>query len=117
MNAGVEGEWAAARFLESRGYRIVAKNHRCRGGEIDLVAEQGELTCFVEVRARRSLNLGTPAATVTRKKQRRIVLAATDYLAAVGGPERALRFDVVAVHLARNGARCEHIPGAFDVES
>ena len=49
---GDAGEAAAAELLEKNGYRIVARNHRCRRGEVDLIAEKGELLVFVEVRSR-----------------------------------------------------------------
>lgn len=67
------------------------------------------------MRARRSLSAGTPAATVTREKQRKVILAARDWLASAGAGERALRFDVVAVHLAPRGPTCVHLPAAFDL--
>ena len=94
---GDAGEDAAASLLEQGGYRIVARNHRCRRGEVDLVAEKGDLLVFVEVRTRATAVFGGPEETVGPAKRRRIVTAARDYLARRRGPERGARFDVVAV--------------------
>ena len=60
QNLGALGEEAAAALLRKGGYRIVAQNHRCRRGEVDLVAERGELLVFVEVRTRATAAFGRP---------------------------------------------------------
>ena len=114
MRLGALGEDAAAALLEKAGYRILARNHRCRLGEVDLIAEQGALLVFVEVRTRATAAFGAPAATVTRAKQRKIIAAARDFLARWRGPERGVRFDVVAVVDAPGGPLLEHLPGAFE---
>lgn len=111
---GDAGEAAAAELLVKAGFRIVARNHRCRRGEVDLIAEQGELLVFVEVRTRETAAFGGPEETVGFKKQRRVVLAAQDYLARRRGPARAVRFDVIAVIDAPDGPRLTHYPNAFD---
>src|SRR2546428_6795733 len=69
---GEEGERAAARFLEARGYRILERNYRTRRGEIDLIAEDGRMLVFVEVKVRLDDRFGGPAAAITRAKQARI---------------------------------------------
>ena len=114
---GALGEEAAAALLEAKGFRIVARNHRTRRGEVDLVADDGEVLAFVEVRTRSTNAFGGPAATVDLRKQRRIVLAARDFLARWRGPERAVRFDVVAVLDGPAGPVLEHIPDAFPAEA
>ncbi len=111
---GAAGEDAAAALLESRGYRIVARNHRCRRGEVDLVAEKGNLLVFVEVRTRATAAFGGPEETVGFAKQRRVVTAARDYLARWRGPERGARFDVVAVVDGPRGPQLTHFENAFD---
>jgi putative endonuclease len=108
------GEKAAEELLARSGYRIVARKHRCPRGEVDLVAEQGELLVFVEVRTRASVAFGGPEETVGASKQQRLVRAARDFLARWRGPPRDLRFDVVAVVDAPGGPRLTHFPGAFD---
>ena len=107
---GVAGEDAAARHLEAQGFSIVARNHRTRRGEVDLIAERGELLVFVEVRTRSSAAFGAPEETVDARKQARVVAAARDFLARRSGPEMAIRFDVIAVL----GETVRHLPGAFD---
>jgi putative endonuclease len=90
---GALGEALAERHLVDRGLRIVARNYRCRGGEIDLVADDRGTLVFVEVRMRRNARFGGAAASIDARKQARIVLAARHYL--LGKRERPCRFDVV----------------------
>jgi putative endonuclease len=111
---GDAGEQAAAEHLLASGYRIVARNHRCRLGEVDLVAEKGDLLVFVEVRTRRSAVFGSPEETVDPRKQARVVRAARDFLARWRGPERGARFDVIARVAAPTRGHLQHLPGAFD---
>jgi putative endonuclease len=111
---GALGEQKAAAFFEEQGYRIVAQNHRCRRGEVDLIAERGDLLVFVEVRTRASAAFGGPEETVGLAKQRRVVAAARDWLARRRGPERGVRFDVVAVTDGARGASLQHFENAFD---
>ena len=114
MRLGALGEDAAARLLEQSGYRILERNYRCRLGEVDLIAEQGALLVFVEVRTRATAAFGGPAATVTRAKQRKVIAAARDFLARWRGPERGVRFDVVSVVDGPAGPVLEHLPAAFE---
>ncbi len=111
---GNEAESAAVRHLEARGYRVRARNFRCRYGELDVVAEQGDTVCFVEVRMRSTAVWGDPAHTVSFAKQRRVVKAALHYLFQNDLRERMVRFDVVSVVGQGEQARVEHIPNAFD---
>ena len=113
---GDAGEEAAANLLAQRGYRIVARNHRCTRGEVDLIAEQGELLVFVEVRTRATRAFGAPEETVGLAKRRRVVSAARDFLARRRGPERGVRFDVVAVVDGPRGPQLTHFENAFDAD-
>lgn len=81
VSQGIVAERLAARFLERQGLAVVARNYRCRGGEVDLICRDGRALVFVEVRLRRSMSHGGAAASITTVKQRRIVLAARHYLA------------------------------------
>jgi putative endonuclease len=96
--AGAAAENAAFQFLLRQGLKPVARNHRCRGGELDLVMLDGSTLALIEVRYRASQEFGGAAASVTWLKQRRIVLAARHLL-----KERhdlrnfPARFDVVAI--------------------
>lgn len=108
------GERLAAAHLEAKGYRIRARNYRCREGEIDIVAEDGETLVFVEVRTRRGDTLGGPAESVTVTKEARLVTAATSYVQALARPPADQRIDVIAVQLSPSGRllSIEHIEGA-----
>jgi putative endonuclease len=88
-------EELAARFLEGRGLTILARNYRCRGGEVDLICREKQALVFVEVRLRRNANYGGAAASITNAKQRRIILAAQHYLVAQAGRESDCRFDCI----------------------
>ena len=111
---GALGEKAAEELLRSRGYLIVARNHRCRLGEVDLVAEHQGVLVFVEVRTRATALFGGPEETVNERKQKRVVAAARDFLARRQGPARAIRFDVVAVVDAPKGPALTHYENAFE---
>jgi len=108
--AGAAAEDLAARHLERHGLEIVARNWRCRGGEIDLVARDGATLVFVEVRLRSSRAFGGASASVDAHKQRRVLVAARAYLA--GRAETACRCDVVALD-GLEPARVEWIRHAF----
>ena len=94
MNRGAAAEALAASYLAARGLTVVHRNYRCRGGEIDLVARDGEMLVFVEVRLRRNRAFGTAAESITAAKRRRLRLAARHYLARLGH-EPPCRFDAV----------------------
>ncbi|MCL2625205.1 MAG: YraN family protein [Cystobacterineae bacterium] len=111
---GRKAEEVARRFLEARGYVILEQNFCSRGGEIDLVVQKGNLVCFVEVRMRSRAKFCLPLQTITPKKQRRIILAALQFLREHPCGGRALRFDVVSILGEGRFAHIEHLPGAFD---
>lgn len=94
---GAEGEATAAAWYEARGYDIVARNWRCREGELDLVVRRGRQLVFVEVKTRTTDRFGVPAEAVTLAKQRRLRGLAMRYLADTGTRASDLRFDVVAI--------------------
>jgi putative endonuclease len=105
---GDAAEAAAVRHLESLGYRIVKRNLRGPGGEIDIVAQDGPTLVFVEVKARRSGAYGSALSAVDARKRKRIRAIAEDYLQFFA-PAMKARFDVLA--LERGTAR--HYRGAF----
>ncbi len=115
--AGREAEDLAAAYLEANGLEILDRNHAVPRGEVDLVARDGDVLCFVEVRSRTSEAQGGPEETVTAAKARRVVAAATDWAARKGALDRDIRFDVVAVTRLEGGPpRIEHFRGAFDAD-
>jgi putative endonuclease len=109
--AGAAAEELAARFLARHGLAIVARNWRRRCGEIDLVARDGEVLVFVEVRLRRRGDYGGAGASITTAKRARIVAAARLYLAGLSRTP-SCRFDAVLLD-AVDSARIEWVRDAF----
>ena len=93
---GDAGERRACEILRDAGYLIVARNWRTRFGEIDIVARDGETLVFVEVKMRSCEGFGGPEAALTPAKQRRIIAAASEFLAQTRA-EVPVRFDLVAI--------------------
>ncbi len=114
LATGRLGERIAQRFLESLGYRVIDQNVLYRGGEIDLVAWQGETLVFVEVKTRTTAALASTLESVHTSKQRRLVRAAEAYLARAGLHPGETRFDVVVVVGVGESTHCELIMGAFE---
>lgn len=91
-------EEKAAEVLEQKGYRILDRNFCCRGGELDIVAMDGDVLCFVEVKYRKDLRGGYPQEAVTAAKQKHLYRAAAAWLAAHRrAPGVKCRFDVVGL--------------------
>jgi putative endonuclease len=114
--AGLEGEDLACRHLAAQGYAILARNFRCRSGEVDVVARDGAVTVFVEVKHRRGSAHGAGHESVTFGKRRRIVRAARIFASARGLTESPLRFDVVSIDETDGVPQIRHDRGAFDVD-
>lgn len=110
--AGADAEAVAAAFLQQRGLRILRRNFRVRVGEIDLIAEDRDTLVFVEVRSRASAAYGGAAASITARKQARIVRAAQLFLATTGA-DRPCRFDCVLLEGRAPDVRIEWIRDAF----
>jgi len=110
---GDRGERAAARYLRQQGFRILLRGYRTSLGEIDLIARDGDTVVFVEVKARRR---GEPAEAVTLEKQRRLTLAALQFLKKNKLLEHPARFDVVTVVWPddRRPPTIEHFRNAFE---
>jgi len=106
-------EWAL-KYIEDKGYTLLDKNFHARGGEIDLVARDGETLVFFEVKMRRNSEFGSAADAVGPVKQRRLTLAAREFLSRF--PDGLdCRFDVIAIEPDESGAnRLVHYPGAFE---
>ena len=109
---GRTGEELARRWLERRGCTVLDRNWRCRTGEIDLVAQDGDDLVVVEVKTRRSLRTGHPAEAVTPRKLARLRLLAGLWLAEHEVRAAGVRVDVVAIWLPHDGpARIDHRQG------
>ena len=115
---GEKGEAEAERYLRRKGYRIIARNVRSSLGELDLVAEDGHVLVFIEVKARQTDQFGGAIHAVHRRKQQKLVRLASRFLAQRHWMERSCRFDVVLLDATGTGAfAIEHIQNAFEVSS
>jgi putative endonuclease len=115
---GRHGEELAARHLEAAGLQILARNWRCREGELDIVARDGSVLVFAEVKTRSSLAFGLPAEAVNRAKSARIrQLALRWMMAQRDEPDPVfwseVRFDVLSVVRGPGGFDVTHLAGAF----
>ena len=114
QDIGRIGEQLARSHLESQGYAVIATNYRCRWGEVDLIARDGPVWAFVEVRTRRSNAYGAPEESVTPAKLERLALAAQDYLAqhTANTAEIQWRIDLIAIRLGPNRSvqSIRHLP-------
>jgi putative endonuclease len=104
---GARGEQMAAEALIRAGYRIITSDARQASGQIDIVAEEGDTIVFVEVKTRRSTAYGTPAEAITPAKQRHLIAAAQEYLAAHDWLDRPWRIDVVGILLTQGPPQIE----------
>lgn len=128
---GQRGEDEAVRFLEAHGFRVVERNWRpgkeegsskrsgtadgSQRGEVDCIAWQGRVLCFVEVKTRTSLDRGAPQEAVTKAKQRQLSRLANTYVSIGKLDDVPCRFDVVEVWLVPGEApRLAHHANAFD---
>ncbi len=112
------GEEVAVNFLVGKGYKILERNFRCKGGEVDIVARDpsDKSLVFVEVKARKDLSYGVPQLAVNSFKQRQISKAALTWLSKKRQHDQNARFDVVAILLDANGLhKVEHIVNAFEL--
>ena len=112
---GAIGETIAARHLKKKGYKILDRNYRTKLGEIDIVAKDKDTIVFVEVKARRSSQYGSPKWAVTPKKQRKISMAALFYLKETKQIRAKARFDVVSITAIEEEPRIEIIKNAFEL--
>ena len=112
---GQSGETVAARFLKKQRYKILETNYRTPQGEIDIIAKDGDTIAFIEVKARRSDHFGNPKGAVTIHKQRRISMAALQYLKATKQSEAKARFDVVGISSQTDPPTIEIIKNAFEL--
>ena len=110
---GRRGERAAEKHLRRSGYRIVARNFRAAGAEIDLVAMDGDTLVFVEVKTRRSREAGAPEEAVDERKQRRMRRAAEVFAARYRADDVTMRFDIIAVDASGKRLEIELLRNAF----
>jgi putative endonuclease len=111
---GTLGEQAACEALTDQGYRVVHRNYRVRGGELDIVCERNGTLVFCEVKTRTSTQFGLPEEAVTIDKRRRLRRLALEYLQREDRRARTLRFDVISVFMTDGRVgELRHIVNAF----
>jgi len=117
LKKGLEGEDTAARYLVACGYRILGQRWRYGRKEIDLVAQRGPLTVFVEVKRRLNDKYGSVRLAVDSRKRRNLAEAAAGWIQEHGetDPQSVFRFDVILLHPpdAEGRVELEHIEDAF----
>lgn len=101
---GQRGEDLAATYLHERGLTVIERNWRCRDGEIDIVARDGDCLVFVEVKTRSSQGFGPPEEAVTWRKAQRLRRLASHWLREHDASARLVRIDVIAILQERSGA-------------
>lgn len=109
---GASAEWLALAALALRGYRLVARNYRAPGGEIDLVVRRGRVVAFVEVKAR--AHLDDAEIAITHEKRRRIARAIRHWIARNGWAQAGWSFRIDAVYVGR-GRWPRHVAGAWEM--
>jgi putative endonuclease len=112
LKTGAEGELAALDFLQKKGYHILQTNYKCRMGEIDIIALDGKVIVFVEVKTRGSKGFGWPEEAVNKAKQKKITLTAEEFLAEKDLHDE-IRFDIISILNYPAGKRIEHFKDAF----
>ena len=117
-NPGLWGEERAARYLRRHGYRIVERNFSCRSGEIDIIAEKGDILAFVEVKLRKDDSHGAAREFVTYRKQQRLMSTASLWLAR-NETDRQPRLDVIEIyapHGRLGNVTVNHLEDAFSAD-
>jgi putative endonuclease len=109
---GKEGELRARGYLESNGYIIKDVNWHCRNYEVDIIAQQGNILVFCEVKCRTSSFFGEPETFVSKQKQRNIIKAAECYFKCKQW-QGEIRFDIISVLINNKEVNITHIPDAF----
>ncbi|MHB8154566.1 MAG: YraN family protein [Candidatus Omnitrophota bacterium] len=117
LEFGKAAEDAAVKFLKAKGYKILERNYKNKFGEIDIIAQQNGVICFVEVKARHSLVLGSPQEAVNSSKQRQISRVAVYYLKSKKLLERPARFDVLALLYVNSQPEISLITDAFELNA
>lgn len=113
---GLLGEVMAARYLRAEGYLIAEANFRTRQGEVDIIAQRDDMLIFCEVKTRSNTAIALPRESVDARKQRRIVLAALQYVRQIHF-NGVMRFDVIEVTFTDNGSVIvQQLPDAFRVD-
>lgn len=117
LDFGKEAESAAVRFLKEQGYKVLKRNYKSKFSEIDIVAEDKGVICFVEVKARHSNMFGEPGEAISKHKQRQISKTAICYLKENNAFQHQARFDVVTLLYIGDSPEINLIRDAFELNS
>ncbi len=117
LNLGALSEEKATEFLKANGYRILARNYKTKLGEVDIIAQDKETICFVEVKCRRSGRFGLAQEAVSRQKQRQIAKAALIFLKEKKFLDKKARFDVVSLNYSGSVEKIGLIKNAFELDT
>jgi putative endonuclease len=109
---GRQGEEMAASYLQEKGYRVIERNWRCPIGELDLVAVDGDVLVFVEVRTRSGVRFGLAEESITPAKQSRLIELAESYLQEKSLSAQLWRIDVIAMQMGSGLPQVKHIENA-----
>lgn len=113
---GKQGEELAASYLKKcQNYQILQRNYRCVFGEVDIVAKDGDVLTFIEVRTRKSEDYGNPKESITKRKQDQLSKVALEFINRHNVHHVKARFDVVAVYLLSQKEQVELIKNAFEL--
>ncbi|MBF0490188.1 MAG: YraN family protein [Candidatus Omnitrophica bacterium] len=117
ISLGQFGEEYTCKYLQSKGYTILDRNFRNKIGEIDIIAQEGTVVCFIEVKTRRTMQYGAPFEAVHSSKQRKMVRMALSYLKYKFRTVDVLsRFDVISIYqAATEEPTLHHLRNAFDL--
>ncbi|MFH1397701.1 MAG: YraN family protein [Candidatus Omnitrophota bacterium] len=117
LDFGRGAEELASRFLKDKGYKIICRNYRTKLGEIDIIAEDKNTLCFVEVKARRTYRFGSPEEAISGRKKRQISKAALSFIKDKKLTNRLARFDVVALSWDSGFPKIELFKNAFELSA
>ena len=113
VKKGMDAEDRAVEFLHHCGYQILEKNWRTGHLELDIIAKDGDVLVFVEVKSRATKKFGDPALSVSREKQKRLISAASRYMESIGH-DWMIRFDIITLIVrSKDDFELEHFKDAF----
>ena len=101
VSIGISGEETAVKILKKHGYKIIERNYRIRQGEIDIIAKDGEYTCFVEVKFRKNDDFGDPGDFIDERKHQKLIKAAQHSAVKKVFYDTPMRFDAVLINAGK----------------
>jgi len=116
LDLGRSGEELAVKFLKENNYKILNRNYKTSLGEIDIIALDKDVLCFIEVKTRKQNRFGLPQEAVTSFKQKQISNCALSFLKAKKLLDKKARFDIVAVNCSDKACEVKLIKNAFYLE-